>query len=145
MTTFVGQRVVAFSVAGDPVPQGSMRAFRRGNRAFVTHDKGPRLEDWRNAIGWAARAECSQVMEGPVRVVATFRLSRPKSRPKKHHWPDRKPDADKLARSLLDAISGVVIRDDNQVCVLVVKKTYAGTEEQPGVDVTISTLEEAAS
>jgi hypothetical protein len=28
------------TVPGDPVMQGSMRAFARGGRAIVTHDKG---------------------------------------------------------------------------------------------------------
>jgi Holliday junction resolvase RusA-like endonuclease len=45
------------------------------------------------------------------------------------------PDLDKLIRAILDALTGVVWRDDGQVVDIVASKVYADT---PGVDVVIT-------
>jgi Holliday junction resolvase RusA-like endonuclease len=42
---------------------------------------------------------------------------------------NRKPDIDKLARGVLDALSGVLFHDDAQVIDLRVGKRYAGADE----------------
>ncbi len=141
-------RVVRFEVAGDPVPQGSMRAFARRGRAVVTHSAPARLADWRQAIGWAAR-EAQRgpgLLAGAVAVRATFRLQRPGSvPPRKRPHPSVRPDLDKLARSLLDALSGVVIGDDAQVCRLEVVKVYCTPGEAPGASVEVRELRAGAN
>lgn len=49
-------------------------------------------------------------------------------------WHDKRPDADKLARAVLDAITeSGTIRDDAQVVSLRVRKRYG----QPGVRITL--------
>jgi hypothetical protein len=49
-------------------------------------------------------------------------------------WHDKRPDADKLARAVLDAITeSGTIRDDAQVVSLQVRKRYG----QPGVRITL--------
>lgn len=65
---------------------------------------------------------------------ARFALPRPRSRPKRDHWPDRRPDLDKLGRALLDALTGIVFLDDAQVVALDPTKEYAG---MPGVNVSV--------
>ena len=135
--------VVRFEVAGDPVPQGSMRAFARQGRAVVTHSAPARLAGWRHAIGWAAREaqRGGGLLSGAVAVRATFRLQRPGSvPPRKRAHPAVRPDLDKLARSLLDAITGVVIADDAQVCRLEVVKVYCSPAEAPGASVEVREL-----
>ena len=78
-------------------------------------------------------------LEGAVSVQATFYLPRRKSpRPKKQLWPDRRPDVDKLARSLLDALTNIAFGDDNQVCDLFVRKVYASEDHPPGVEVEVA-------
>lgn len=133
-----------FTVFGKPQPQGSSRAFvTRGGRAVVTSDN-PNLKDWRQQVGMAAQAApgyAGALIEGPVRVSAAFHLSRPKSRPKREQQPDRKPDLDKLARALLDGITGVVIRDDAQVCRLEVTKLYADYETAPRADIRVEAMQ----
>lgn len=79
-------------------------------------------------------------------VRAEFRFARPKSHltkkgvltksaPRTHV---SKPDLDKLVRTVLDALTGVVIHDDSQVCGIVAQKDYA----DPGVQVVVTMIEQ---
>lgn len=132
------QRSITFAVRGIPVPQGSVRAFIAGGRARVATKSAP-LMAWRTAIATAAASAMAEqpVITGPVKVSATFRMPRPKSAPKRVTWPATKPDIDKLARALLDGITGVVIRDDSLVVVLDAGKFF---DEAPGVHVRVERL-----
>lgn len=114
-----------------------MRAFVVAGRARITSTQGMKLQDWRQAIAQEARSATVSVLSGPVRVELRFCLPRPVSRRKRDLWPDRKPDLDKLVRSALDAMSGVVFGDDAQVVHLVTWKVYAGDDEQQGVRVAV--------
>lgn len=149
--------VAEFTVAGQPVPQGSARAFAiRGQARIVTVTA--RLADWRHAIATEARAAMAgrELVPGPVAVTLHFR---PASRPASHFLPANRrrpapelradapewhiapPDADKLCRAALDALTGVVWADDRQVARLVVTKQWPEPGEAPGVDITIRRLE----
>jgi Holliday junction resolvase RusA-like endonuclease len=66
--------------------------------------------------------------ETPLCVRLDFILARPASLPKRCAWPVKKPDSDKLARGVLDALTGAVFADDSQVVQLVVAKQYGGPE-----------------
>ena len=97
-------------------------------------------------------AEVMPPLNGPVAVDLTFRFPRPKShylpanarraepelRPSAPAWPAGKPDADKVARAVLDAITAICFVDDAQVVYLVSRKRYAD-DEPPGVTVTVTT------
>ena len=127
-------RSMAFQVFGDPVPQGSKRAFVVKNRAVVVDDNKATLRSWRTAVVDAARAELNgEAPElGPVRITLMFFLRQPK-RPKAP-VPITKPDVDKLARAVLDGMTDAgVFRDDSQVTTLTVRKRY--TTEAPCVRV----------
>ena len=69
---------------------------------------------------WAPRPP----YEGPLQVQIVVRLQKPKSKPKKFCYPTGKPDADNYAKLILDALNGVVWRDDAQVVRLFVEKSY---------------------
>lgn len=114
-----------------------MRAFVVGGRARITSTQGMKLQDWRQAIAQEARSATESVLSGPVAVDLTFALPRPVSRRKRDLWPDRKPDLDKLVRSALDAMSGVVFGDDAQVVELTARKLYVGEGGQSGVQVEV--------
>lgn len=131
---------VTFTVRGLPVPQGSVRAFMAGGRARVATKSAP-LMAWRTAIATAGGTAMGErpVLAGPVVVRATFSVPRPASAPRRVLVPATRPDLDKLARALLDALTGVVLRDDSQVVDLVLGKRY-GTA--PGVDVAVYEWEE---
>ena len=139
---------LAFFVPGIPAAQGSMRGFVARNRrtgkpfASITHNS-PRVRPWRLEVGWTAqearlkaRAEIEE--EGAVAVALVFILPRPKYLRKKATPPHtKKPDTDKLARGVLDALSGVLWRDDSQVASLRARKRYAEPGEQAGVNVIV--------
>ena len=118
-----------------------MRAFVVGGKARITSTQGMKLQDWRQAIAQEARSATESVLSGPVAVNLTFALPRPVSRRKRDLWPDRKPDLDKLVRSALDAMSGVVFGDDAQVVELTARKEYAAPDEQTGVRVKVEEWE----
>lgn len=64
-------------------------------------------------------------------------MPRPKSAPKtKTLAAVKRPDIDKLARAILDALTDVWLRDDSHVVELCATKRLALVDEQPGVTIT---------
>lgn len=130
---------LTFTVFGNPAPQGSKRHVGRG----ILVESSPALKDWRLDVTMAARKamEGRLPLEGAVAVALTFSLRKPTSMPKKVLWPTKRPDVDKLARGVLDALTaGGVFGDDSQVVHLVADKCYAGTLgalDIPGVEITV--------
>lgn len=124
-------RYVTFEVLGEPIPQGSMKAFaRRGAPPIVTSDN-PRLKAWRELASWMAQnamRACGDVMTGPVSVRTDFFLPRPRARRRATAHTTR-PDLDKLCRAINDACTGVVWQDDAQVVELVASKRYADDDD----------------
>jgi Holliday junction resolvase RusA-like endonuclease len=143
-----------FFAAGKPEPQGSSKGFvvtdkRTGRpRAIITSDNA-KLRPWRASVQYGAQLALEeaglfgQLVETSVFVDARFTLPTPK-------WAEAKlrkgtavacvtrPDLDKLARALLDALTGLVFADDSQVVGLHVRKAYAQPGAQPGVQVVIT-------
>ncbi len=131
--------VFSLEVRGIPKPQGSMRAFVVKGRPIITSStKG--LKAWRNLVALAAQAKAPQeLIEGPLHIDLDFKLPKPKSEPKrKRTWPSRRPDLDKLIRAILDALTGIVFRDDSQVISIYAAKDW-GT---PGVEIHIFQISE---
>ena len=146
MTTTTARRIT-LTVHGFPQPKGSMKAFRawRSSRLVVTSDN-PKVKGWQLAITAAAVQSRgrAQAFDGPVSVTCTFALPRPESYPKRviHHV--TKPDVDKLARAVLDALTAAkVLADDGRVSDLVATKRY-GTEAGAYIAVSTGELDLAA-
>lgn len=118
---------ISFSVRGEPKPKGSMKALmpRGARRPIVTHDnKG--TKPWQIEVGWAAAEHAPRKpWEGAVRLKLTFFMPRPKSIPKRVVEHTKKPDLDKLARLVGDALKGIVYADDSQVVSIAAYKVYA--------------------
>lgn len=116
-----------FQVDGAPVPQGSMRAFipKGWQRAIITSDN-PKLKQWRACVNIAAQSAMQGQMAAkgePIQMNIWFYFRRPKE----YGHPDyktTKPDVDKLARSIMDSLTGVAYVDDSQVVKLVVWKLF---------------------
>lgn len=115
--------MITVQVNGVPAPQGSKRHVGGGRMVEVSRAVGP----WREAV----RTETQRVMgdrdpfDGAVCVLITFLLLRPKSAPKRLVYPVKRPDLDKLARSVLDGLTaGGAFTDDSQVVVLMADKRY---------------------
>ncbi len=133
------RRLVAFRVAGIPQPKGSTKAFARkgGGRPIVTSDNA-KLKPWAHLVAAEAQHHVHALAPAGVSVRLDFVLQRPKSHPKRTTKPHcSKPDVDKLARGVLDALTGIAWADDSQVTILHASKRYALVEEQPGVLVSL--------
>jgi crossover junction endodeoxyribonuclease RusA len=125
-------------VAGTPVSQGSKRHV--GNGVMIESSKA--LKPWRSDIRSALIDSAGQPrarFDGAVSCTLVFIMPRPISTPKRSTPAAvKKPDIDKLARALLDAIgSAGVWRDDSQVVELLASKRLAMIEEQPGCQISL--------
>lgn len=122
---------LALFVAGRPAPQGSKRHV--GNGIMVESSKA--VAPWRTTVAWhASQVFTGAPLDGALAVRVEFIMPRPTSLPKKRATPPhtKRPDVDKLIRAIMDALSGVVWRDDSQVIDLHPTKRYAELDEQPG-------------
>jgi len=130
-------RSVTFTVVGIAQPKGSTRAFVRGTRAIITSDN-PKVKDWEHGIASTARLVARDgLFVGPVAVRVCFALLRPVSLPRRVVAHVRKPDLDKLVRSVGDALTGVLYRDDAQVVELHARKVYAIAGAAPSAVITV--------
>lgn len=129
--------MVSFAVPGRPIPQGSLSSFRHRTTGQIVTPQKARVREYRDRIAWAAEATGMACTDEPVRVRAVFGFQRPKSHrltsgkltkraPTSHA---SRPDLDKVARSLLDAITGVLVYDDAQVVALDVRKQWHDHDE----------------
>jgi crossover junction endodeoxyribonuclease RusA len=130
--------MLQFVVPGRPAPQGSKRHVGHGVMVESSRELGP----WRERVALAAHnamtAAGATPFTGAVAIRLCFVLPRPKNTPKRRTPPAiKRPDLDKLTRSVLDAITGVVLLDDAQVVDLHAHKRLAGIGEIPGVAVTV--------
>jgi Holliday junction resolvase RusA-like endonuclease len=145
--------VVEFAVPGIPQTKGSARAFPRGRRLIVVNDNASECA-WANGVALFARAAMAGTppFTGPVRLELEFRLARPAGhlgragavKPSAPAFPGVRPDIDKLARSVADALTGIAYRDDGQITELVARKLYAGGGDEPGVRIRVAPIGAAA-
>jgi len=118
---------ISFFVRGTPVQEGNITPW--GTHAENKRKRGQkrgRLDDWRGAIrsGFIAAGGVLNY-SGPVSVVIQFILPEPKHIPaNRENRPTVRPDLDKLARAVLDALTGAAYKDDSQVVVLHATKAY---------------------
>ncbi len=145
---------LSFTVAGVSQPKGSTKAFRarRSNRIIVTNDN-PKCKAWERAIAQVAALEMAHAgirpCDGPMAIDVSFYLPRPlKYQTNKYAPLDvphvTKPDADKLARAVKDALTGVVWVDDSQVTLLIARKRYCAAGDSPHAAIVICQQERPA-
>jgi len=133
---------IHFQVEGDPRGKGRPRFGRFGKFTRVYTDK--QTQDYENLIKFFATEAMGSTdpLETPVSVYLYIRHGVPQSYSKKRteaclsglEKPCKKPDIDNIAKTYLDAMNGVIFKDDTQVIDLHVKKVYSAA---PGVDVMV--------
>lgn len=139
---------VRFFTTGIPATEGSHRYVGyRGGRPVVAHDN-PRLAAWRTLVARDARnaartAGWDSPHDRPVAVEASFYLPRPK-RPKFTGHAATKPDLDKLARAVGDALAalGGPLSEDSRIVTWVLTKRWATDRQPPGVHVSVTALDD---
>lgn len=124
-----------FTVYGTPQPQGSTKAFipKGWTRAIITSDN-PKLKSWRQELAKAAMLACCEAIKDefplgprvPVQVALRFYFRPPKKVNCQHKT--TRPDVDKLMRSALDGMTGIVYTDDSQVAHAQVSKFFDANE-----------------
>lgn len=125
-----------------PAPQGSKNAHvipgKNGSRPrAVISENNAKTKPFRHVVAQTVLYELSQshsqapwaVKHVPVWLTLNFYLAKPPSVKKSRFCPSVKPDLDKLCRSTLDALTGVLFLDDAQVVELNASKNY-GTPER---------------
>jgi crossover junction endodeoxyribonuclease RusA len=138
--------MLLLTIYGVPVAKGSMKAFMRPGMRFpiVTHDS-LQTKPWQQQVSIMAKIGMSEgnaeIIRRPnaVRVQAEFYFARPQRTKKTVNHKTTKPDVEKLARNLLDALTGICYEDDAQVAECSVSKAF---DETPRSVVRVSALEE---
>jgi crossover junction endodeoxyribonuclease RusA len=163
-----GARVIRFDVPGVPAPKGSSRAMMIGGMARVVPsgsnknrnnlrawDRDVRIfaatarTQWLASLGFGGQDDGSPVfVDKPVHVTLNFRMLRPGG-----HWakrgglkasapvfPQVKPDIDKLTRSTLDSMKGILYDEDSRIVELYVHKLYAATPEDAGASIIVAEM-----
>ena len=137
--------VLSFTVEGKAEPQGSARAFmpKAGGRFPIVTSDNPKLKGWRKAVSFSAMdamASAGKSMfpfqDGPVTLTVDFYLPRPATL-KAYAAHLGRPDVDKLARAVGDALTGIVYADDSQIDMLVVRKGYAAPGTLPRAEIVV--------
>lgn len=129
-------QILSFTVPGTPRPHPRPRACVRGGHAAVYTPKPAR--DWKYLIqNYALDAMHGKpLFSGPVAAKITLLMPRPKgmiwkTKPMPREKHVKAGDCDNIAKGVLDAMNGVVYRDDRQVWCLVITKYIAAGDERP--------------
>lgn len=130
------QELLRLFVPGRPAPQGSKRHV--GNGIMIESSKA--VAPWRTAVAWhASQLYTGPVLDGALAVEIEFVMPRPASCPKRSTpAATKRPDLDKLARAVLDALTGLVWRDDSLITDLHPIKRLAEIGEQTGAHITVN-------
>ena len=108
-------------------------------------ESSAKVKPWREAVRQEAIATGLAISAEPIYLHLLFRFARPKghynakgklkpSAPLAHIT---RPDLDKLQRSTLDGLTGVLFHDDSQVAFVVASKEYALPGELEGCQIEI--------
>lgn len=130
-------KYVSFKIIGKPIGKGRPKFSRRGN--FIRTYTPEQTVNYENLVklSWMQKmAESGEEgkLEGKIHayIHAYFKIPASVSKKKRaqmlYSGYDHKPDADNIAKSILDALNGIAYDDDAQVVSLTVEKTY-GDEE----------------
>lgn len=133
-----------FVVHGIAQPKGSAKAFipKGWNRAIVTSDNS-KNKGWQQLVAEAASHAIEQrgdfvLIETSALLRVVFYLPRPKAIRDRIVPHTKKPDLDKLVRSVKDALSKVAFRDDAIVVEIAARKEYARPGDAPRAEVTVT-------
>jgi Holliday junction resolvase RusA-like endonuclease len=111
-------------IAGTAKPQGSKTAYARNNRVIM-FEANKKLPEWRNhAIKVLSSYAPPEPLGGALVVCMFFYFEKPKT--SKRDKPNVKPDLDKLARAMADALTqSGVIQDDSRITEMHLYKAYS--------------------
>lgn len=127
-------------VPGEPksTQTGSVVRLPSG-RAFPRY----RNSEWSNRVAMAAAAAPPhELFSGALKASLTFTRTRPASLKRGVDYPTTRPDLDGYAKKLLDALNGIVYRDDAQLVQITLVKRFG---DMPGVEIRVEAVPPLAS
>jgi len=135
------------TILGDPKAQGRPRACAFGKHARMYERKQDKAAKHTLAVIARLRAP-KELLRGPLRVDIRLYFARPQAhygsgrnrgvvKPLAPLWHTSRPDRDNLDKLVLDALTGVFWRDDNQVCAGEITKQYS---DRPRTEIGIKKL-----
>jgi Holliday junction resolvase RusA-like endonuclease len=152
--TFINHKTgkaVIVEAAGDPLKKWRKRVAEEASVHYFSEPVHSTSEPVHSASEPVHSA--SEPFTKCVRVSLIFRLKRPKSHYRTGKFSDvlkeehvatrhgKRPDADKLARAVLDGLTGVVFVDDSQVFDLSVLKTWQKRDEPEGCYIKVTEIQ----
>jgi Holliday junction resolvase RusA-like endonuclease len=118
-----------FIIDGRCPTKGSTKSFLNPKTGkVVTMADNRSLKQWTTDARWQARAAKVPMIYKPHGVCIDVRVEFVKPKTAKQTAPTVRPDADKLLRAVLDALTGVAYADDSQVVYAAIMKAYGPSE-----------------
>lgn len=114
----------------DPVPKARPRFTRRGHVYTPGHTR-----QYEDIVRWKCKDLIQQnkmLYDMALNITIKFFLRKPES--VKRYYPSVRPDIDNYVKAILDAMNGVVYKDDGQIVKLDVSKAYS---DCPGVEILV--------
>lgn len=131
--------MIEFKVEGRPVPQPRPRVYRTATGKSKAVNSRQSI-NYKRIVKYAALSEMNKqrlsMTDRPLAMRLTFVFTPPKSYTKKKLEAVKSgelrytklPDADNLAKSVMDSLNNIIYKDDSQIVELTVNKEYGHTD-----------------
>lgn len=133
--------MIEFHVPAIPISQPRPRHFK--GITVSAPQKHP-VNAFKASVALALREKYDGApLGGPISLAVLFVMPRPqnmmwKTKPMRREPHTKKPDVDNLLKSVVDAMNKLAWRDDSQISFCFASKMIADGNEQPHVEITIS-------
>lgn len=135
---------IFLTIPGEPKGKGRPKFVRKGN--FVSTYTPETTVNYENLVKICYKQFYSIMLEGELEANITAYFTIPKSVSNKKRIemitglinPTKKPDADNIAKIILDSLNGIAYKDDSQIVKLNVIKKWS---DKPRVELEIKDLE----
>jgi crossover junction endodeoxyribonuclease RusA len=104
-------------------------------RSKYKSTQAQRYLDYKEQLGWIAKALGSKPSHAPFTVSATAYISCKK----------KDMDIDNLAKSFMDGLNGIAWHDDRQVMALTVRKVYVDSVHEERAEIEITEIQEESA
>jgi Holliday junction resolvase RusA-like endonuclease len=129
-------------IPGEPIAQPRVKVSTKNGFARAYTERDHPIHAYKQAIGLAYVNAGGEVLEGPVSIKIVCWFERPKDHSKRRRQQPEpkttKPDADNLAKGILDALNEIAYNDDGQVYRLTVEKWYLGPNDVVGTMIEVT-------
>lgn len=128
---------IKFHIPIEPEAKGRPRFSRRSGHVYTPQNT--REYEYRLKTHFAQYKHVFiDTYNSPLKIHVHFFLSKPIS--VKRDYPSVRPDIDNYLKAVLDAMNGIVFKDDGQIITLAASKRY---HDNPGIDFWIEPVKES--